>query len=109
MRLRFGPITLWSTPRMRAVKDSTRVPSKTVRPTPSIPGVTSRSDMNGSTACSGQMARTAKRSATSARRKDIVQPARTVGRSEEGAGRALPAIILNFSAGWAGRSRVSRE
>ena len=45
MRSRRGPWTFFSTPMMVTLKSRNSVPSKTVRPTPTIPGFTSLSGM----------------------------------------------------------------
>ena len=57
---------------MWTLKSSTREPSKTVRPIPSMPGVMSLSGRVGSPARRGQTASIAIMSALSARRRDIV-------------------------------------
>ncbi len=54
-RLRRGAAVFRRTPRTRTVNSSTRSPSKTVRPTPTIPGRTSSTDMYRD-AASGQAA-----------------------------------------------------
>jgi hypothetical protein len=41
IRLRLGPMTFLRTPRMCTLKSSSRSPSNTVRPTPTIPGLSS--------------------------------------------------------------------